>query len=296
LGKGLRWKLCLTGTPAPNDRIEFANHGVFLDQFPTVNAFLARYFVNRGETANRWELKPHALRPFYRSLSHWCVFLDNPAVYGWKDNAAAPPPVRVHVHDIPLTRSQREAAQKATGSLFVAEGGGIVSRSKLSRIAKGDGAATHKTAFVRDLVGSWPGESTIVWCRFNAEQEQIAAALPGCASIDGKTPDAERAELVADFQAGRRKVLVSKAKILGFGLNLQVCTRMVFSGLSDSWEEYHQAVKRANRTGSSRPLDVHIPLTELERPMLENVLRKADRVQRDTEEQELIFKESRHAG
>lgn len=30
LGRGLEWKLCCTGTPAPNDRIEYANHSVFL--------------------------------------------------------------------------------------------------------------------------------------------------------------------------------------------------------------------------------------------------------------------------
>jgi hypothetical protein len=50
LGRGLDWKLALTGTPAPNDRIEYANHAVFLDHFPTVNSFLARFFVNRGQT------------------------------------------------------------------------------------------------------------------------------------------------------------------------------------------------------------------------------------------------------
>jgi SNF2 family DNA or RNA helicase len=42
LGKGLRFKLAATGTPAPNDRIEYANHSVFLDAFPTINSFLAR--------------------------------------------------------------------------------------------------------------------------------------------------------------------------------------------------------------------------------------------------------------
>ena len=60
LGRGLSWKLGETGTPAPNDRIEYANHAVFLDQYPTVNSFLARFFVNRGQTNERWELKPHA--------------------------------------------------------------------------------------------------------------------------------------------------------------------------------------------------------------------------------------------
>jgi len=60
LGKGLEWKFCFTGTPAPNDRIEYGNHAVFMDAFPNVNSFLARYFVNRGQTNERWELRPHA--------------------------------------------------------------------------------------------------------------------------------------------------------------------------------------------------------------------------------------------
>ena len=115
LGKGLEWKLCLTGTPAPNDRIEYGNHAVFLDQFPTLNAFLARYFVNRGQTDNRWELKPHALEPFYRSISHWAIFLSNPAVYGWKDNTKELPPINVHISNVELTDEQNTLTQSTTG-------------------------------------------------------------------------------------------------------------------------------------------------------------------------------------
>lgn len=64
---------------------------------------------------------------------------------------------------------------------------------------------------------------------------------------------------------------------------------MIFSTLQDSYEEYYQAVKRANRIGSKQPLDVHIPITDVERPMVETVLRKSTRVQQDTDEQERIF-------
>jgi len=85
-------------------------------------------------------------------------------------------------------------------------------------------------------------------------------------------------------------VLISKPKILGFGLNLQIATRQVFSGLQDSYEEFWQAVKRSNRIGSTRPLNVHIPVTEIEVPMIQTVLEKAKRVQQDTEEQERLFK------
>ena len=291
LGAGLDWKLCLTGTPAPNDRIEYANHAVFLDAFPTINAFLARYFVNKGQTQERWVLKPHAIRPFYRALSHWSIFLANPETYGWKDNAGKIPPIVTHIHDVDLTDEQRSAVFDATGELFVTNAGGITKRSKLSRIGKGsDGIESRKPAFIKSLVESWPEESTIIWCHFNAEQDGIAKLFLDAANIDGSTPHDERETLIDDFKAGRRRVLISKPKILGFGLNLQIATRQVFSGLQDSYESYYQAVKRSNRVGSTRPLNVHIPVTEIEVPMIESVLTKASRVQQDTDEQERLFK------
>jgi len=297
LGKGLPWKLALTGTPAPNDRIEYANHAVFLDHFPTVNSFLARFFVNRGETGERWELKPHALEPFYRALSHWSIFLTNPATYGWKDNTATVPPIHVHIHDVSLTLEQTELAFTKTGTLFANNIGGITSRSVLSQIAKGcyKGVRvdTEKPAYIKQLVESWPDESTIIWCKYNTEQDIIAATFPHAANISGDTPYESRVELINEFKSGKRKVLISKPKIMGFGLNLQIATRQVFSGLQDSYEEFYQAVKRSNRYGSTRPLNVHIPVTDIERPMIETVLTKAKRVQHDTEEQERIFHDAK---
>jgi superfamily II DNA or RNA helicase len=290
LGKGVEWKLAATGTPAPNDRIEYANHAVFVDAFPNVNAFLARYFINKGQTSERWILKPHALRPFYRALSHWSIFLTDPATYGWKDNVRNIPPINVHVHDVRLSDEQEQAVQQQTGQLFVTNLGGITTRSKLSRMAKCE--SSTKPQFIADLIATWPDESTIVWCKYNDEQRAIEQVLPDAASIDGATKQADRERIVADFKAGRIKTLITKPKILGFGLNLQVCTRQVFSGLQDSYEEYYQAVKRSNRVGSSKPLNVHIPVSDVERPMVENVLQKAKRVESDTKEQEDIFRES----
>jgi len=297
LGKGVNWKLCGTGTPAPNDRIEYGNHAIFLDQFPTMNAFLAKYFVNRGETGNRWELKPHALQAFYRSLSHWCIFLTNPATYGWKDNTTNIPPIRVHIHDVPLTRDQRHAVMDATGEIVVTGAGGIGTRSMLGRIGKGshkgEDIATNKPEYIKRLVDSWiDKESTIIWCIYNHEQDMMERVFPGAASIRGETPYDERMRLIGEFKSGQRRIVISKGKVLGFGLNLQIATRQLFSGLQDSYETYYQCVKRSNRIGSTKALDVHIPVTEIERPMVQNVLDKAHRVQQDTEEQERIFKGS----
>lgn len=297
IGGGCEWKLALTGTPAPNDRIEYANHAVFLGACRTVNEFLARYFVNRGETQNRWEMKAHAVKAFYRDLSHWAIFLSDPAVYGWKDNAEKIPPINVHIHRVGMTEQQSKAVQRETGTLFVGDIGGIGQRGKLGQIAKGSHNGqridSKKPGFIRDLVGGWErDESTLIWCKYNDEQDQIAEEFPAAANIDGTTPLEERMELIDAFKAGQIRSLISKPKILGFGLNLQVATRQVFSGLQDSYEEYWQAVKRSNRVGSTRPLNVHIPVTDIEEPMVSNVLRKARMVQADTEEQQRIFREN----
>jgi superfamily II DNA or RNA helicase len=294
LGAGLDWKLALTGTPAPNDRIEYANHAVFMDAFPTVNSFLAKFFVNRGQTNERWEMKPHAIDPFYRALSHWAIFLQDPAVYGWKDNCGGIPDYKVHIHDVDLTDEQKGIAGALSGTLFTGHVGGITSRATMGQLAKGKhkgkSVETHKPEFVRALVESFGDESTIIWCLYNDEQDTIARMIPDAANVTGSTPIDSRREMVAAFQRGERKVLISKPKILGFGLNLQIATRHVFSGLQDSYESFYQAVKRSNRYGSTKTLHVHIPVTDLELPMIETVLRKAARVKIDTQEQERIFR------
>jgi len=299
LGKGVDWKLCGTGTPAPNDRIEYANHAVFLDAHPNVNAFLAKYFVNKAQTNEKWILKPHAIKPFYSGLSHWSIFLVNPATYGWKDHSDDIPPIYVHTHNIPMSSEQCLGVQEITGFLTAFGPGGIGQRAKLGQLAKGKYKGkpipTNKPKYIRDLIDSWPKESTIIWCIYNDEQTLMEKTFPEAVSILGSTPYEKRQTKINSFISGETKILITKPKILGFGLNLQIATRQVFSGLQDSYESYYQAVKRSNRVGSDKPLNVHIPLTDAERPMVLNVLKKAKRVQQDAEAQEKVFLKNRYA-
>lgn len=297
LGRGLDWKLCLTGTPAPNDRIEYANHAVFLDRFPTTNSFLATYFINRGQTGERWELKPHALRPFYRSLSDWCIFVSDPAVYGWRDNSATIPPIHIHIHEVPMTEDQKQWVHRELGTLVATRAGGITKRAAYGQVAKGfwkgKAYSTNKPQYIAELIGGWRAtESTLVWCLYDQEQSMVADAVGGD-SMSGSTAMPTRLAMIDRFKRRECDTLVSKPRILGFGLNLQVATRQVFSGLQDSYEAYYQCVKRSNRIGSMHALNVHIPITEIEEPMVENVLRKARRVEADTREQEQLFAECR---
>jgi hypothetical protein len=294
LGSGLEYKLCSTGTPAPNDRTEFANHALFLDQVPTVNAFLSKYFRNMGKTGERWELKAHAVEAFYKDLSHWCIFLTHPGVYGWKSNCNSIPDIKVNICDIDLTQEQKDAVMDGTGMLFAIHSGGITKRSKMSQIAKGKYKGkkikTNKYEYIKKLVDTWPDRSTIIWALFNYEQDELERTFPGCASIQGSTPYHQRLELLRDFQTGKRKQLISKGKVLGFGLNLQIATRQVFSSCVDSFESFFQCIKRSNRYGSTEELGVYLPVSEIEIPMMETVLEKWRRVETDSLMCEKIFK------
>ncbi len=295
MGKGLEWKLTETGTPAPNDRIEYANQAVFLDAFPTVNSFYARFFVNRGQTGERWELKPHAMEPFYRSLSDFSIFMNDPASFGWKDNVKSIPPIEVHIPNIELTEEQYRLACKFNGSLIASTTGGVGSRARMSQLAKGhhkgERIPTNKPLFIRTIVDEWIAkESTIIWCQFDREQDEMEKTFPESVSMRGSTPYEDRASMMRSFKSGEKKVFITKSKVCGMGLNLQICTRMIFNGVSDSYESYAQCVKRSNRVGSTKKLHVYIPTTELERPFIDNVLRKAKMVDEDAKHQEELFK------
>ena len=62
--------------------------------------------------------------------------------------------------------------------------------------------------------------------------------------------------------------------IAAFGLNCQHFARLAFVGLSDSYEQYYQAIRRCYRYGQSRPVHVHIILSDLEGQIAANVSRK----------------------
>ena len=60
-----------------------------------------------------------------------------------------------------------------------------------------------------------------MWCGLNDESDALAAAIPGAVVVEGAmTPDEKAARLEA-FQDGQYRVLITKPKIAGFGMNFQ---------------------------------------------------------------------------
>jgi len=129
-------------------------------------------------------------------------------------------------------------------------------------------------AFAVDLVRVEPDEPWILWCGLNEESTALADALPDAVEVCGDDTYAEKTTAVAGFVAGSIRTIISKQKILGFGMNFQHCRRMAFVGMSDSYEAYYQAIRRCWRFGQQHPVDAWIVVSDAERLVVENVRRK----------------------
>ena len=57
-------------------------------------------------------------------------------------------------------------------------------------------------------------------------------------------------------------------------MNFQNCHEVIFCGISDSYEQFYQAIRRCWRYGQKKPVNVHIILSEAEINVLENIKKK----------------------
>jgi hypothetical protein len=111
-------------------------------------------------------------------------------------------------------------------------------------------------------------EPWLIWCDTDYEQtaiEREITKLFGAASffsIRGSDRIDQKENAIAGWIAGQRPIMLSKPTILGWGLNFQFCSRMIFVGRSFSYELWYQAVRRCWRFGQSRAVEVHIVVAE----------------------------------
>ena len=115
----------------------------------------------------------------------------------------------------------------------------------------------------------------IVWCNTNYEQKALMTFLSSLAiSIDGSMSAEEKESRILSWINNDRPILVTKPSVAGYGLNLQQCCNMAFVGLSYSFEQFFQAVRRCWRYGQVNPVNVHVVVAETEGPILANIRRK----------------------
>ena len=256
------FKLACTATPAPNDYMELGNHSEFLGCMDRTE-MLAMFFVHDGGDTSKWRIKGHAAGKFWDWVSTWACMVTKPSDLGYEDGDFELPPMEIRTHTI-------ESGLTQEGRLFaIAE----VTLSEQQK-ARRDTVET-KVGTIAQYVNS-SDESWLIWCDLNIESERLALSIPDAVEVRGSDSPEWKEEAMMGFADGRYRVLVTKPSIAGFGMNWQHCHNVAFCGMSHSYEQFYQAVRRCWRFGQTSPVSVHVFVTDLEESIVNNVLRKKD--------------------
>lgn len=266
----LAWRLCCTATPAPNDYTELGQHAEFLG-ISTAKEMLAQFFVHDGSIranddsagSDGWRLKRHAESDFWSWVASWSVVVRHPRDLGFEEPGYDLPPMILHEKVV-------AANMKPTaGQLFP-----FMASSLSERIGIRRDTTDERVAAAVEIVLREPDEPWMVWCNLNSEADAIEAALPNALQVAGRHDAAVKVERLLGFKTGNPHDLISKPSLAGHGMNWQHCARVIFVGLTDSFEQIYQAVRRCWRFGQLRPVHVYFVSSELEGNIVANVRRK----------------------
>jgi hypothetical protein len=264
------WRLCCTATPAPNDYTELGQHAEFLGVM-SAKEMLSMYFVHDGsiraddhsQTNDGWRLKRHAAKDFWRWLASWSVMVRHPADLGFDDPCYDLPPLNLQQVTVPAEY------QATAGQLFP-----VAASTLGERIGVRKDTAQARVAAAAEIVAREPDEAWLIWCNLNSEADQIERLLPTALQVAGRHPVDLKVSRLLGFKDGRPPILISKPSLAGHGMNWQHCSRMVFVGLTDSFEQVYQAIRRCWRFGQTCPVDVYFVASELEGAVVANLRRK----------------------
>lgn len=258
--RNVPYKLSCTATPSPNDYMELGNQVEFLGLM-TMTEMLAMYFINDASDTGTWILKGHGKAKFWEWMATWAVCIRSPADIGFDGSKYVLPQLNMIEHVV---------KSECTDQLFPDIAAGLMERNQARRDSIDD-----RVAKCAEVVNA-SDEQFVIWCHLNDEAARLVDAIPGAVDVSGSDSFEHKEQTIEGFLDGSIRVVVSKPKILGSGMNFQHSRNSAFVGLSDSWRQYYQAIRRQWRFGQFREVNCHVISAESEGAVVANIKRKQD--------------------
>jgi DNA modification methylase len=241
------YRLCCTATPSPNDYTELGQHADFLGVC-TPAQMLATFFINDTFNTGDWRLKRHAESEFWRWVASWAACISKPSDIGFSDDGYVLPPLNMHTVVVDVD----ETAEKPDDELFrVATLSATTMHKEMRLTSRARAEAVAKR--VNASAAPW-----IVWCNTNDEADHLAELIPDAVEVRGSDSQADKEHKLDAFTDGDARVIITKPSIAGMGLNWQHCCNVAFVGLSYSFEDFYQALRRSYRFGQKYPVNAYV--------------------------------------
>lgn len=241
------YKLCCTATPSPNDFTELGQHAEFLNVC-TRTQMLATWFINDTFDTGDWRLKKHAEKDFWQWVASWAACVAMPSDAGGDDSKFQLPPLTVEQVIV-----ESETPEPKDGDLlWVACALSATEMRKAKRLS-----LAQRVSKAVEMAAAHDG-AVIIWCDTNDESNELALAIPDSVEVIGSDRMEHKETKLNQFAEGRARVLITKPSIAGFGMNFQHCHRVIFVGVTYSFEDFYQAVRRSYRFGQTKPVHVSV--------------------------------------
>ena len=263
--QSIHYRLACTATPAPNDFTELCNHAEFLD-IMSEKEVKALFFTQDGNSSHKFRLKGHAQDDFWKWVASWAVAIRNPSDLGYTDSGYA-----FGDFVLPSLRYRHSFTKvgfRPDNELFDRE---AITLSDQRAVARQ--SLNLRSQIAADVVNA-STEPFLVWCNLNDESKELTRLIPDAVEIKGSDSPEHKTQSMIGFCNGDIRVLVTKPKIAGFGMNFQHCNEIIFVGLSHSFEQLYQATRRCWRFGQTRPVTVHIIDDKANARIVKNIERK----------------------
>lgn len=255
------YRLCCTATPSPNDVMELGNHAQFLG-IMDANKMLAMFFVHDGGETQKWRLKGHARADFWRWVATWSMAIVNPGDIGCDGAGYVLPELTYHNHIV-------KASTPGAGKLFSDTAVSATQfAAELRRTQK------DRLQIAADIANT-TDKQVILWVRLNDEGTELLRLVPDAIEVSGTDSASSKESKLLAFARGEHRVLITKEKISGMGMNFQNCHIQVFASLSFSFEGLYQSIRRSYRFGQIHPVQIHLITTDTMENVETSINRKA---------------------
>jgi superfamily II DNA or RNA helicase len=260
------YKLAATATPSPNDHTELGNHAEFLGVMRQ-QEMLSKWFINDTATASQeWRLKGHAAEDFWAFVASWARCATLPSDLGGDDTGYVLPQIDRRVHEVAADRMDNIG----DGMLFRIPEMSATSFHEEKRLT-----LKQRCQLAADLANH--DKPVTVWCETNDESAMLAKMIDGAVEVRGDLDPDEKERRLLGFADGQYRVIVTKPKLAGFGVNWQHCAHAVFASISFSYEQHYQAVRRSHRFGQSETVRNDIVIADTEASIWNVINTKSDK-------------------
>lgn len=268
LQSNCEYRLACSATPSPNEQAEYASHATFLKQANVLKEYYARFFRKDG---TKWIMKGHAENAFYENLNSWACYIQDPEKLGFEcGGKLKEDPEYIEIHT--------KTKERYLDNDYLVQAS--ISLKEFQKIAGKLRSNPNEPRFIEGIKAI-KNQQSIIWCIRNGEQDIYKKHLKNNVVIDGSTPIEKRVELINEFKKGNIQYLISKPKVLGFGVNIQEAESHLYSGYDFSFESFYQAIRRSHRYGRKGRLKVYIPIADIELPIYDALNKKLNTFEND---------------